>query len=188
MRRVVGVSRVGKKPIPIPKGVEVRIEGNVVRVKGPKGELQRVLPPGISVAVEEGNLVVRRADDERHHRALHGLFRTLLANMVTGVTQGYERSLTLEGAGYRASKQGRKLVMSLGYSHPVEYTPPEGIDIDVPAANTVIVRGVDKELVGNVAATIRAKRPLSRFRYADGPRGIRYTDETVALRPAKTGK
>ena len=182
------MSRVGRKPIPIPQGVQVSIEGNTVRVKGPKGQLERTIPAGLSVAVEDGALVVRRQDDERQRRALHGLFRTLLANMITGVTQGYERSLTLEGTGYRASKQGRKLVMSLGYSHPVEYTPPEGIDIEVPAANTVIVRGIDKELVGNVAATIRAKRPLSRFRYADGPRGIRYTDERVALRPAKTGK
>ncbi|GAB6877309.1 50S ribosomal protein L6 [Thermaerobacter litoralis] len=182
------MSRVGKKPIPIPQGVQVTVEGDVVRVKGPKGELQRTIPAGLEVTVEDGTVTVRRQDDEREHRALHGLFRTLLANMVTGVTQGYERSLTLEGTGYRASKQGRKLVMSLGYSHPVEYTPPEGIDIEVPAANTVVVRGIDKELVGNVAATIRAKRPLSRFRYADGPRGIRYTDERVALRPAKTGK
>jgi len=182
------VSRVGRKPIPIPQGVQVTVEGNVVRVKGPKGQLERTIPAGLEVAVEDGQVVVRRQDDERQRRALHGLFRTLVANMITGVTQGYERSLTLEGAGYRASKQGRKLVMSLGYSHPVEYVPPEGIEIEVPAANTVVVRGIDKELVGNVAATIRAKRPLSRFRYADGPRGIRYTDERVALRPAKTGK
>lgn len=182
------MSRVGKKPIPIPQGVQVTVQGGVVRVKGPKGELERTIPAGLEVAVEAGTVTVRRQDDEREHRALHGLFRTLLANMVTGVTQGYERSLTLEGTGYRAAKQGRKLVMSLGYSHPVEYTPPEGIDIDVPAANTVVVRGIDKELVGNVAATIRAKRPLSRFRYADGPRGIRYTDQRVTLRPAKTGK
>ncbi|HEY8393499.1 MAG TPA: 50S ribosomal protein L6 [Thermaerobacter sp.] len=182
------MSRVGRKPVPIPQGVQVTVEGNVVRVKGPKGQLERTVPQELTVAVEDGAVVVRRHADERRHRALHGLFRTLIANMITGVTQGYEKSLTLEGAGYRASKQGRKLVMSLGYSHPVEYTPPEGIEIEVPAANTVIVRGIDKELVGNVAATIRAKRPLSRFRYADGPRGIRYTDERVSLRPAKTGK
>ncbi|PZN13380.1 MAG: 50S ribosomal protein L6 [Bacillota bacterium] len=182
------MSRVGRKPVPIPQGVQVTVEGNVVRVKGPKGQLERTVPHGLTVAVEDGAVVVRRQDDERRHRALHGLFRTLIANMITGVTQGYEKSLTLEGAGYRANKQGRKLVLSLGYSHPVEYVPPDGIDIEVPAANTVIVRGIDKELVGNVAATIRAKRPLSRFRYADGPRGIRYTDERVSLRPAKTGK
>lgn len=182
------MSRVGKAPIPIPAGVQVHVEGQTVRVKGPKGELSRTVHRDMQVVVEDGAILVRRPSDERQHRALHGLTRSLLANMVTGVTQGYEKTLVLEGVGYRASKQGRKLVLSVGYSHPVEFEPPAGIEIEVPAPNTVVVRGIDKELVGNVAATIRAKRPISRFRYADGPRGIRYADEQPALKPVKAGK
>lgn len=182
------MSRVGKVPIPIPPGVQVQVEGNVVRVKGPKGELVREVHSAMQVSVEDGKIVVRRPDDTRQHRALHGLTRTLIANMVTGVTQGYEKTLVLEGVGYRASKQGRKLVLHVGYSHPVEYVPPEGIEIEVPAPNTVVVRGIDKELVGNVAATIRRQRPISRYKYADGPRGIRYADEKPMLKPVKAGK
>lgn len=182
------MSRVGKAPIPIPPGVEVAIDGQTVRVKGPKGQLVRTVHRDMQVTVEDGKVVVRRPSDERQHRALHGLTRSLIANMVAGVTQGYEKSLVLEGVGYRAAKQGNKLVLSLGYSHPVEFVAPPGIDIEVPAPNTVVVRGIDKELVGNVAATIRAKRPISRFRYADGPRGIRYADERPVLKPVKAGK
>ena len=178
------MSRVGRKPIPIPQGVQVTVEGNVVRVKGPKGQLERTIPAGLEVAVEDGQVVVRRQDDERQRRALHGLFRTLVANMITGVTQGYERSLTLEGAGYRASKQGRKQVMSLGYSHPVEYVPPEGIEIEVPAANTVVVRGIDKEKVGQVAADIRALRKPEPYK----GKGVRYLGEYVARKAGKTAK
>jgi len=182
------VSRVGRLPIPIPDGVQVDVDGSTVTVKGPKGQLVRDVHPDLRVRVEDGTLRVERPSDERHHRALHGLTRTLLANMVQGVTQGYEKTLILQGVGYRAAKQGSKLVLSLGYSHPVEFEPPAGIEIDVPQPNTVVVRGIDKELVGNVAATIRSKRPLSRYRYADGPRGIHYADERISLKPVKSGK
>jgi large subunit ribosomal protein L6 len=182
------MSRVGGAPIPIPPGVEVQVEGQRVRVKGPRGEIERTVHPEMQVSVEGNQVVVRRPSDERLHRSLHGLTRTLVANMITGVTQGYQKTLVLEGIGYRASKQGQKLVMTLGFSHPVEYVPPPGIELEVPAANTVVVRGIDKELVGNVAAQIRAKRPISRYRYADGPRGIRYADEQPVLKPVKAGK
>ena len=182
------MSRVGKAPIPIPDQVQVKVDGNAVRVKGPKGELVRELPPAMRVRVADGALIVERPSDERQHKALHGLTRSLLANMVEGVTRGYQKTLVLEGVGYRASKQGEKLVLSLGYSHPVEFVPPPGIELEVPQPTTIIVRGTDKELVGNVAASIRARRPLSRFKYADGPRGIRYADEQPTLKPVKAGK
>ncbi|HEY8450140.1 MAG TPA: 50S ribosomal protein L6 [Bacillota bacterium] len=182
------MSRVGKAPIPIPDQVQVEVDGNAVRVKGPKGELVRELPPAMRVRVADGALIVERPSDERQHKALHGLTRSLLANMVEGVTRGYQKTLVLEGVGYRASKQGEKLVLSLGYSHPVEFVPPPGIELEVPQPTTIIVRGTDKELVGNVAASIRARRPLSRFKYADGPRGIRYADEQPTLKPVKAGK
>src|SRR5690606_5129161 len=135
-----------------------------------------------------GTLRAERPSDERHHRALHGLTRTLLAHMVQGVTQGYETTLILQGVGYRAAKQGSKLVLSLGYSHPVAVEPPPGVQVDVPQLHTVVVRGIDKELVGKVAASVRSKRPLSRYRYADGPRGIHYADERISLKPVKSGK
>lgn len=182
------MSRVGKAPVAVPDGVEVEIGDGAVRIKGPKGELRRVLHGDLRVTVQDGSIVVERPSEDRRHKSLHGLTRSLLANMVEGVTRGYEKTLMLEGVGYRANKQGSKLALSVGYSHPVEYEPPEGVEIEVPQPNTVVVRGIDKEQVGNVAATIRARRPLSRFKYADGPRGIRYVDERVSLKPVKTGK
>lgn len=182
------MSRVGKLPIPIPEGVKVNIDGNRVTIGGPKGELSRELPGNMRVSYDDGQLVVERTGESREDRAFHGLTRSLLANMVEGVTKGYQKTLILEGVGYRAAKQGNKLVLSIGYSHPVEITPPPGIEIDVPQANTVVVRGIDKEVVGNVAATIRSRRPISRFKYADGPRGIRYSDEQLSLKPVKSGK
>ena len=182
------MSRVGKVPIPIPDGVRVEVEGNTVRVQGPKGALERQVPGEMRVAVTDGTITVGRASDDPRHKALHGLTRSLLANMVEGVTQGYQKTLVLEGVGYRAAKQGNKLVLSLGFSHPVEYEIPEGIEIEVPQPTTIVVRGIDKERVGNVAASIRMRRPLSRYKYADGPRGIRYADEQPSLKPVKAGK
>lgn len=182
------MSRVGRLPIQLPDGVQVEVDGSTIKVKGPKGELVRSVHRDLRVRVEDNTLRVERPSDSREHKSLHGLTRTLLANMVHGVTRGYEKTLVLEGVGYRAAKQGRKLVLSVGYSHPVEIEPPAGIDIDVPQPNTVVIRGIDKELVGNVAASIRSRRPLSRYRYADGPRGIRYADERVTLKPVKAGK
>lgn len=182
------MSRIGKLPIPVPDGVKVQIDGREVTITGPKGELKRQLPGNTIVKLENNEIIVERGGDDRQDRAFHGLTRSLLANMVEGVTKGYEKTLILEGVGYRAAKQGEKLVLTLGYSHPVEIIPPAGIEIEVPQANTVVVRGTDKEVVGNLAATIRSRRPISRFRYADGPRGIRYADEQLSLKPVKAGK
>ncbi|MEX2355762.1 MAG: 50S ribosomal protein L6 [Thermaerobacterales bacterium] len=183
------MSRVGKNPVAIPGGVDIKVEqDNQVSVKGPKGELTRRLTPILLIHVEDGVVRVDRKNDNRQSRSLHGLTRTLIANMVTGVTEGYSKTLVLEGVGYRANLQGRKLVMSLGFSHPVEFELPDGIDVEVPQPTSIIVRGIDKELVGNIAATLRAKRPISSYKYADGARGIRYADERVNLKPVKAGK
>jgi large subunit ribosomal protein L6 len=179
------VSRVGKRPIPIPKGVELRVDGDKVVVQGPRGTLERELPAGISVTVAGDQALVQRRDDERRTRALHGLSRTLLANMIEGVTQGFSKSLDLVGTGYRAAKSGQKVVLTVGYSHPVEIVPPPGIQLDVPAPNNIVVRGIDKQLVGQVAANIRAVRKPSA--YGEG-KGIRYTGERVRTKEGKTGK
>jgi large subunit ribosomal protein L6 len=164
--------------------VEVEIEGNTVRVRGPKGELKRELPPEISVVREGDVLKVVRAGEEDRDRALHGLTRTLIANMVEGVTRGYSKALEINGVGYRASKQGRKLVMQLGYSHPVEIEPPEGIEFEVPAPTKVIVHGLDKELVGEVAADVRRRRPPEPYK----GKGIHYEGEKLRHKVGKTGK
>lgn len=182
------MSRVGKAPIAIPDGVEIKINGNTVTVKGPKGELRRDVHPEMKVVVQDKILKVERPSDDREHKALHGLTRSLLANMVEGVVNGYKKELVLEGVGYRAALQGKKLVLNLGFSHPVEFDVPDGIEIEVPQQTQIVVKGIDKELVGRIAATIRSRRPLSRFKYADGPRGIRYADEQVSLKPVKAGK
>jgi len=178
------VSRIGKQPIPLPAGVEVNIDGNTVRVKGAKGELSRTLHPDMQVAVEDGHIVVRRPSDEPRHRALHGLTRTLVANMVTGVTEGFQKSLEIRGVGYRAAMQGNKLVLSLGYSHPVEIEPPAGIEIEVPRPTQIIVRGIDKELVGEVAARVRKTRPAEPYL----GKGVRYEGERVRRKAGKAGK
>lgn len=178
------MSRIGKQPIPLPAGVEVNIDGNTVRVKGAKGELSRTLHPDMQVAVEDGHIVVRRPSDEPRHRALHGLTRTLVANMVTGVTEGFQKSLEIRGVGYRAAMQGSKLVLSLGYSHPVEIEPPEGIEIEVPRPTQIIVRGIDKELVGEVAARVRKTRPAEPYL----GKGVRYEGERVRRKAGKAGK
>jgi ribosomal protein L6, bacterial type len=178
------VSRIGKQPIPLPAGVEVQVEGNVVRVKGAKGELTRVLPEAIQVAVEDGRIVVRRASDDPEHKALHGLSRTLVANMVEGVTKGYEKSLEIRGVGYRAQMVGNKLQLVVGFSHPVEITPPPGIQVEVPKPTQIIVRGIDKELVGEFAAQIRRVRPAEPYL----GKGIRYEGERVRRKAGKAGK
>ncbi|HHY93136.1 MAG TPA: 50S ribosomal protein L6 [Firmicutes bacterium] len=178
------MSRIGRKPIPVPSGVEVAIEGNTVRVRGPKGELSRQLPGGITVTREGDVLKVTRANDEGPQRALHGLMRTLLANMVEGVTRGYSKALEITGVGYRAAKQGRKLVMQLGYSHPVEIEPPAGIEFEVPAPTKIVVQGLDKELVGEVAADVRRRRPPEPYK----GKGVHYEGEKLRHKVGKTGK
>jgi len=180
------VSRIGRMPIALPKGVEVKVEpGNLVTVKGPKGTLTRALHPDMQIEVAGGQVVVRRPSDARHHRALHGLTRALLANMVTGVSEGFRKELEIVGVGYRAELQGRKLVLSLGFSHPVEVEPPEGIAFEVDRSGRKFsVLGIDKELVGEVAAKIRAKRPPEPYK----GKGIRYVGEYVRMKAGKGGK
>lgn len=178
------MSRIGKQPIPLPAGVEINIDGNVVRVKGAKGELSRTLPEDMNIAVEDGHVVVTRPSDQPKHRALHGLTRSLVANMVTGVTEGFHRNLEIRGVGYRASMQGKKLVLAVGYSHPVELDPPAGIEIEVPRPTQIVVRGIDKELVGEVAARIRRTRPAEPYL----GKGIRYEGERVRRKAGKAGK
>ncbi|MCR4425417.1 MAG: 50S ribosomal protein L6 [Firmicutes bacterium] len=178
------MSRIGRKPVPVPKNVEVAIEGNCLTVRGPKGVLRRELHPDMQIEVGEGAIHVLRPSDSRTHRSLHGLTRSLVANMVEGVTRGYEKSLEIVGTGYRASKQGNKLVLQIGYSHPVEITPKEGIDILVPAPNKITVTGIDKESVGQTAADIRAVREPEPYQ----GKGIRYAGERVIQKAGKTGK
>jgi large subunit ribosomal protein L6 len=175
------MSRIGKQPISVPDGVEIAIEPELVRVKGPKGELQERVAREIEVAQEDGEVVVRRPSDRGQHRALHGLTRSLIANMVQGVTEGYEKRLELQGVGYRAQLQGRKLTLSVGYSHPVEIEAPEGIDFELPAPTQIVVRGISKQAVGEVAASIRKRRPPEPYK----GKGIRYQGEYVARKVGK---
>lgn len=177
------MSRIGKQPIILPQGVDVQIEGNAVRVNGPKGKLERELHPEIIINLEDGKVLVERPSDSNLHKSLHGLTRTLLNNMVVGVTKGFEKNLELAGVGYRASKQGNKLVLSVGYSHPVEITPPEGIEIDVPAATKIVVKGMDKEKVGALAANIRAVREPEPYK----GKGIKYEGERIRRKVGKAG-
>lgn len=178
------MSRVGKKPIEIPAGVTVTNENNHLTVKGPKGELSRTFNQDIQIAIEENVITISRPSDAKDHRALHGTTRAVLANMVEGVAKGFERSLDLIGVGYRASKQGKKLVLNVGYSHPVEIDPEEGIEIEVPSNTKVIVKGTDKERVGALAANIRGVRPPEPYK----GKGIRYEGEFVRRKEGKTGK
>ena len=178
------MSRIGKKPIAIPAGVEINIdENNNVTVKGPKGELTGKFSPLIKAEIKENEIVFERDDDERTKRAQHGLARTLVANMVQGVSEGYEKKLILQGVGYKAEKKGKTLVMNLGYSHPVEMEDPEGITPETPDATTIIVKGIDKAQVGNYAANIRAWRKPEPYK----GKGIRYEDETIRRKEGKTG-
>lgn len=178
------MSRVGKKPIEIPAGVTVTVNGNVVTVKGPKGELTRTFNPDMQINVEDNIINVSRPSDSKEHRALHGTTRALLSNMVEGVSKGFERALELIGVGYRASKQGKKLVLNVGYSHPVEIEPEEGIEIEVPANTRIVVKGSSKERVGALAANIRDVRPPEPYK----GKGIRYEGEFVRRKEGKTGK
>ncbi|MGH2400427.1 MAG: 50S ribosomal protein L6 [bacterium] len=178
------MSRVGNAPVPIPTGVEVKVNGRTVEVKGPKGKLARDFHPDIAVRVEDSTVVVRRPSDLEHHRALHGLTRALLANMVRGVTEGFKVELEIQGVGYRAVKQGNNLTLQVGYSHPVEVPPPAGIAFEVPQPTRISVSGIDKELVGQVAARIRAVREPDPYK----GKGIRYAGERVKLKPGKAGR
>ena len=177
------MSRIGRAPIAIPAGVEVTLEGNVITVKGPKGTLTRTLNPELTVTVDAGVITVTRPNDEKYNRSIHGLNRTLIANMVTGVTEGYQKTLEINGVGYRAAKEGNKLVMNLGFSHQVFVPEIDGITIDVPNTNTVIINGIDKQLVGQFAADVRSKRPPEPYK----GKGIKYSDEVIRRKEGKTG-
>lgn len=178
------MSRIGNKPINIPDGVEVKLDGHHITVKGPKGTLERDLHKNITVTIQDKVINVTRSDDEPENRSLHGLTRTLVSNMIEGVLNEYKRNLEINGVGYRAQKKGNKLVMNLGYSHPVEMDPPEGITFDVPDVNHITVRGIDKELVGQTAAVVRIKRPPEVYR----GKGIKYAEEHIRRKEGKAGK
>ena len=179
------MSRIGLKPIPLPKDVKVEIHGSRVVVEGPNGELSRSFDPNMEIVLKEGILRVQRPTDQRSHRAMHGLTRALLFNMVTGVSEGFSKTLEIVGTGYRAETQGEDLVLYLGYSHPIEFKAPDGISFEVPrGGRTVIVQGADKELVGEIAARIRRQRPPEPFK----GKGVRYQGERVRRKAGKAGK
>lgn len=179
------MSRIGRMPIAIPAGVTVTIaENNKVTVKGPKGTLERVLPAEMSIKEEDGQIIVTRPSDLKKMKSLHGLTRTLINNMIVGVTAGYEKKLEINGVGYRAQKQGKKLVLSLGYSHPVEMEDPEGLESTMEGQNVIIVKGIDKEKVGQYAAEIRDKRRPEPYK----GKGIKYADGVIRRKVGKTGK
>ena len=179
------MSRIGKMPIAIPAGVTVEIaENNKVTVKGPKGTLERVLPSEMDIKMEGSEIVVSRPNDLKKMKSLHGLTRTLINNMVIGVTEGYEKKLEVNGVGYRAQKQGKKLVLSLGYSHPVEMEDPEGLETVLDGQNIIVVKGIDKEKVGQYAAEIRAKRAPEPYK----GKGMKYADEVIRRKVGKTGE
>ncbi|RHW33914.1 50S ribosomal protein L6 [Neobacillus notoginsengisoli] len=178
------MSRIGKKPIEIPAGVTVTLDENTVTVKGPKGELVRSFSPEITIVVEDNTITITRPSDVKEIRALHGTTRSILANMVEGVSKGFEKSLELVGVGYRASKQGAKLVLNVGYSHPVEIEAEKGLEVEVPSNTKITVRGFDKERVGALAANIRGIRPPEPYK----GKGIRYEGEVVRRKEGKKGK
>jgi large subunit ribosomal protein L6 len=178
------MSRIGKKPIEIPTGVTITNDKNTVTVKGPKGELTRSFHPDMMIQVEENVLTVSRPTDSKEHRTNHGTTRALLSNMVEGVSKGFEKGLELIGVGYRAQKQGKKLILNVGYSHPVEMEPEEGIEVEVPSNTKIIVKGISKERVGALAANIRDVRPPEPYK----GKGIRYEGEYVRRKEGKTGK
>ena len=178
------MSRIGRMPVTVPAGVEVKNENNLITVKGPKGELTRQFSTELGIEVAEGVVNVTRPSDDKKHRSLHGLTRTLIANMVEGVTNGYSKTLEIEGVGYRAAKQGTKVTLSLGYSHPVIIEETDAIKLDVPQPNKVIVSGIDKQAVGQFAAEIREKRPPEPYK----GKGIRYAGEHIIRKEGKSGK
>lgn len=177
------MSRIGKKPISLPAGVKVMVDGNIVTVQGPKGTLVQTLPEGIGITQEDNQVLVQKADDNKQQRAFHGLTRALIANMVEGVTNGFEKKLELVGVGYRAQMQGKKLVISIGFSHPVEIDAPEGIEFEVPAPTRITVKGINKQLVGNTAAHIRAIRKPEPYK----GKGIKYENEHIRRKAGKAG-
>lgn len=179
------MSRIGLKPIDIPQGVEVKIgDNNLVEVKGPKGNLSEQIDKGIKIELNEGVITLERPSETKKYKSLHGLSRTLIANMIEGVTNGYEKKLTIEGTGYRAAKAGKKLTLNLGYSHPIEMEDPEGIEVEVPGPNQIIVRGINKQQVGNYAANIRDHRRPEPYK----GKGVKYVGEYVRRKVGKTGK
>lgn len=178
------MSRIGKKPIEIPAGVTVTLNGSEVAVKGPKGELSRTFNSDLTISVEENVLTVTRPSDAKEHRALHGTTRAVISNMVEGVSKGFEKSLELIGVGYRAQKQGNKLVLSVGYSHPVEFDVEQGLEVEVPSNTKIIIKGINKERVGALAADVRQVRPPEPYK----GKGIRYEGEFVRRKEGKTGK
>ena len=177
------MSRIGRKPIAVPSGVDVKIDGNHIAVKGPKGTLERDIHKDMTLALENGEILVTRPSDDKAHRALHGLTRSLVNNMVVGVTEGFSKTLEVNGVGYRAAKQGKDLVMNLGYSHQVIMSEIDGISIEVPAPNKIVISGPDKQKVGQFAANVREKRPPEPYK----GKGIKYADEVVRRKEGKTG-
>jgi len=179
------MSRIGRMPIEVPQGVEVKLgAGNEITVKGPKATLSRVLHPEMQISVENGLVTVTRPSENKTHKSLHGLTRTLINNMIIGVTEGYSKTLEINGVGYRAQKQGNKLVMNLGYSHQVEMEETDGVKVEVPNPNQIIVSGCDKQAVGQFAAKVREKRPPEPYK----GKGIKYSDEVIRRKEGKTGK
>ncbi len=179
------MSRIGKKPIILPKGVDAEIDGKVIAVKGPKGELKWDVPPDINVSRKDGSIIVERTTDTKRLKALHGLARNIIANMITGVNEGYQKMLEITGVGYKAQVQSKKLVIALGYSHPVEFALPEGITAEVDAKQTkIMLKGIDKQLLGQVAANLRALRPPDIYK----GKGVRYSGEMIKLKAGKAGK
>ncbi|MDW7651539.1 MAG: 50S ribosomal protein L6 [Bacillota bacterium] len=178
------MSRIGRKPIQLPAGVEFSKQDNVVTVKGPLGQLQKELPRVINVEVQDNEVIVTRNSESKEQRSLHGLTRTLVANMVEGVTKGYSKTLELVGVGYRATKQGDSVAIAIGYSHPVNIAPPQGIELEVPTPTKIVVKGIDKEAVGSLAANIRAVREPEPYK----GKGIKYETERIRRKVGKTGK
>lgn len=178
------MSRIGKVPVTIPAGVEAKIDGNVVTVKGPNGTLTKEFHKDMNISLKDGQIVVTRPSDDKMHKSLHGLTRTLISNMVDGVTKGFSKNLEINGIGYRATKQGTKVVMNLGYSHQVEVSEVPGIKIDVPAPNKLVISGPDKQQVGQFAAELREKRPPEPYK----GKGIKYADEVIHRKEGKAGK
>jgi large subunit ribosomal protein L6 len=181
------MSRIGKQPIPLPKGVTITVDGSDVTVKGSKGELHRTFNPEITIKEEDGEVVLTRPTDQRHHRAMHGLSRALLNNMVVGVSDGFERKLEIEGVGYRAELQGQDLILHVGYSHEVRISPPENLSFTIPdesRGRVIIVSGIDKQVVGEIAAYVRKQRPPEPYK----GKGIRYAGEYIRMKAGKAGK